>query len=80
MQLEQLREEIAATIGISAAEITEDANLVDLGLDSLGAMRLATAWNRRGIPLKFGDLIAAPTLSGWKAVLDAAAPAPEAAS
>jgi len=63
---------LAGAIGITPSEVTEDANRVDLGLDSLYAIRLTTAWNRGAIPVVFDDLVAKPTLTGWKTVLDAA--------
>lgn len=66
LTLEQMRADIAEILNEAPEEIGDDDNLMDIGLDSLRAMNLITAWSRGGIEYEFGDFAAAePTLAGW---------------
>ncbi|MET8567696.1 amino acid adenylation domain-containing protein [Streptomyces sp. NPDC004783] len=67
--LDSIRAEVAAKLGIPADEIGADEDLVGLGLDSLGVMTLATAWQADGADITFGDLIEEPTLAAWERLL-----------
>jgi aryl carrier-like protein len=69
--LEQLREAVAGILGIKPEEVPDDANLVRLGVDSLGMMRLVNHWRRQGVRLSSRELIAEPTLAGWQQHIDA---------
>lgn len=62
-----LRATVAPVLGIEPDAIDLDANLVLLGLSSLEIMRLVSRWRRNGIPVRFDELVAAPTLNGWLA-------------
>lgn len=62
---QELRETIAPLIGARPEEISDDANLILLGLNSIDVMRLVGRWRRAGLPVVFEELAAAPTLSGW---------------
>lgn len=62
---EALRSALADLIGITPAEIEDDANLIRLGLKSLQVMRLVTRWRRAGVSLTFGELAATPTFAAW---------------
>ncbi|NGO07872.1 amino acid adenylation domain-containing protein [Streptomyces sp. HC44] len=68
-QADTIRAEVAAKLGIPATEIGADDDLVGLGLDSLGVMVLATAWQAAGVDITFGDLIEEPTLTAWERLL-----------
>ncbi|MFF1925183.1 phosphopantetheine-binding protein, partial [Streptomyces sp. NPDC058221] len=61
----ELREEVAAAVGMAPGTISGDANLVHLGLGSLEMMRLVTRWRRQGLPADFAALAGAPTLDAW---------------
>lgn len=67
---EILRADIAETLEIDASEVDENANLMDLGLDSMRAMNLATLWEERGLPLDFSDLGEAETLAELAALME----------
>jgi aryl carrier-like protein len=67
--LDDLRKDIAAMLGLDPDEIPLDANLVHLGVDSLGLMRLANRWRRAGIRVPFRELAAEPTLAAWRRFL-----------
>lgn len=63
--LEELREVVAEIIGSEPSEIPEDANLIHLGIDSLGMMRLLNRLRRSGVRLPVRALAAEPTLAAW---------------
>ncbi|SES10619.1 Aryl carrier domain-containing protein [Streptomyces sp. yr375] len=62
---EELRSVLAELIGVSPAEIEDDANLIRLGLGSLEMMRLVTKWRRAGLGVDFGELTSTPTFAAW---------------
>ncbi|MFG2813192.1 MULTISPECIES: phosphopantetheine-binding protein [unclassified Streptomyces] len=62
---EELRAALADLIGVSPSEIEDDANLIQLGLESLQMMRLVTKWRRAGLAVTFGELTGTPTFAAW---------------
>jgi aryl carrier-like protein len=64
--LEELREIVAGIIGTEPSTIPDDANLILLGVDSLGMMRLINRFRRAGVRVSPGDLAAEPTLAAWQ--------------
>lgn len=69
--LDELRAAVAAIIGVEPDAIADDTNLVHLGIDSLGVMRLVNRWRREGIRVSAGELAAEPTLAAWQRRVDA---------
>lgn len=69
LSLESVRQQIAALAGVSDDEVTDDVNLMDVGLDSMRAMRLVQQWIDAGIPVDFAELAEVPTLRHWWTVL-----------
>lgn len=65
LSLDRMRADIATMILIEPDEISEDDNLLDLGLDSMRAMNLVLLWQTRGVSLDFSELASRPTLGGW---------------
>lgn len=65
----QARAQIAEMAGIDPADIGDDDNLMDLGLDSIRAMRLAQRWIAAGIAVDFSELAEVPTFAHWWSVL-----------
>jgi aryl carrier-like protein len=68
--LDDLREAIAALTGLEPHAVPEDANLIQLGVDSLGMMRLVNRWRRARIKVSYRELAAEPTLAAWRRYLD----------
>ncbi|USA40472.1 phosphopantetheine-binding protein [Pelagerythrobacter marinus] len=68
---EALRADIADILEIAPADLADDANLMDAGLDSMRAMNLAAQWEERGLPLDFADLGEAQTLAEIHALAQA---------
>lgn len=67
--LEDVRRQIAELAGVSPDEVTDDANLMDVGLDSMRAMRLVQRWVDAGVPVDFAELAEVPTLHHWWSVV-----------
>ncbi len=70
LTLQRLREDIARVLHEDPDEITDDDNLIDLGLDSIRAMALVTRWRESGAAIEFSDLAAGTTLAQWWAIIE----------
>ncbi|WP_051161579.1 non-ribosomal peptide synthetase [Nocardia brevicatena] len=64
-----VRAAVAEQLGIPADEIADDADLIELGLDSIRTMKLAGGWRKRGRDINFAELVAAPTVNHWHRML-----------
>ncbi|WP_308129859.1 non-ribosomal peptide synthetase [Kitasatospora aureofaciens] len=67
---------VGELLGVAAESIAENANLIELGLDSLTMMRLAGRLTRTGADVGFADLASQPTLAAWRGLLDRTGTAP----
>ncbi|MQT45003.1 phosphopantetheine-binding protein, partial [Pseudomonas sp. FSL R10-0765] len=65
-----LRQSLSEALGLAPEHIPLDANLIELGLDSVTLIRLAGQWRRQGLAARFAELVADPRLSTWLARLD----------
>lgn len=73
-----LRERLADELDLDpteAEELTEDTDLIGLGLDSLRVLAISDALARAGVRVHFSELVMDPTFGGWLAVIAAADPA-----
>lgn len=73
LTLEQMRQDLAKILLEDPEDIQDDDNLIDLGLDSMRAMTLASRWQAAGAKLDFSDMAAEPTLGAWWAQIQKAA-------
>jgi aryl carrier-like protein len=71
--LERLREAVAEILGVSPATIPDDADLMRLGLDSVGSLRLVNRLRRDGVPVSSRHLIGEPTLVALQLRIERAA-------
>lgn len=86
--VQSVRDEVAELLGVSAADVDPEADLIAAGLDSIRMMSLSGRWRRQGIDVGFAALAANPTVAAWTAlvtggtvaVTDAPAPTPQAAA
>ncbi|SER21549.1 phosphopantetheine-binding protein [Actinokineospora terrae] len=63
---DRLRADIAEVLGCAPHEVTPDADLLDLGLDSMRTMALVERWRAAGAPgVEFADLAEEPRLDRW---------------
>lgn len=60
-----LRAAVSALVGTQVDDIAVDDDLIELGLDSLGAMKLVALLNRHGVRVKFSELVERRTLATW---------------
>ena len=75
--LDELRTSVAELIGSEPDAVPVDANLFELGLESIVLMRLVGRFRKQGSAVTFADLAAQPTISAWCELVGAAdEPAP----
>ena len=55
--------DLAASAGLSPADIDPDEDFLGLGIDSVRLMRLLDSWRAAGARVEFADLAACPTVS-----------------
>ncbi|MDA3645269.1 phosphopantetheine-binding protein [Saccharopolyspora indica] len=77
LTLEEVREQVAELLYEDPAELTDEENLIDWGLDSVRIMTLVEKWRRLGVQITFADLAERPTLAEWWTVLQPKLPAGE---
>ncbi|WP_246833607.1 amino acid adenylation domain-containing protein [Williamsia sp. 1138] len=63
--MNQIREQVAAQLGVAVDDVEVNADLIGLGLDSIRMMKIAGSWRKRGHDVNFAQLAAAPTVSAW---------------
>jgi len=78
LTLERMRADIANVLGESPADIGDDDNLMDLGLDSMRMLGLVMTWGKTGLALEFSHLAEYTTLAGWWNVVNAMQANPQA--
>ncbi|WP_329180132.1 phosphopantetheine-binding protein [Streptomyces decoyicus] len=70
LTLDQIRKDVADSLGEDAAGIPLDENLVDYGLDSIRIMSLVERWRREhGVQVGFVDLAEQPAIEAWAPLL-----------
>ncbi|MGG4460874.1 amino acid adenylation domain-containing protein [Brevibacillus porteri] len=68
LSYEEMKRQIQALLPAPIA-FSDDQNLIELGLDSLQMMRMVNKWRKEGAKVTFAELIGAPTLRDWQALL-----------
>ncbi|MEV1082854.1 amino acid adenylation domain-containing protein [Streptomyces sp. NPDC050211] len=71
LTLAELREDVAELTGLAAEDVTDDEDLIGLGLDSIRIMTLVNRWQERGLRVTFAELLEQPTVAQWWALLGA---------
>lgn len=66
---------LSRVLDIEPLQIDDDTDLLGLGLDSMGTMRVASHLRRAGVPVKFSMLIGKRTLGEWRRELSGSAKA-----
>lgn len=68
MKYIELKEEIREKL-VTSEKLTDNSNLLKLGLNSLKVMRLVNKWRKKGIKVSYGELMQNPTLECWWNIL-----------
>ncbi|MGC3000515.1 phosphopantetheine-binding protein [Streptomyces sp. G35A] len=72
LTVRRIREDVADVLGEDPADIPDDENLVDYGLDSVRLMSLVERWRREhGADISFVDLAERPAIEAWAPLLGA---------
>ncbi|AXX30115.1 acyl carrier protein [Actinosynnema pretiosum subsp. pretiosum] len=66
---ERVRADVAEVLGVEPDELAGDADLLDLGLDSVRVMGLVERWRAAGAEVEFPDLAEQPELAHWTALV-----------
>lgn len=66
---DQILADLADMLFVDGADLTDDANLIDLGLDSIRVTALVERWRARGAHVRFADLAEATTVGALLGVL-----------
>ncbi|MBB2942554.1 aryl carrier-like protein [Actinoplanes lutulentus] len=73
---ERLRRDIAEVLDEDPADLGDDENLIDRGLDSIRVLMLSARWREDGHDIGFLDLADEPTIAAWASVADNSAGKP----
>lgn len=73
----EVRELVAADLGIAPDSIGFDDDLVSLGMHSMKLMHLSAKWRKQGYDLRSSSLALRPTINAWVELLAAAGGAAE---
>ncbi|WP_063060527.1 non-ribosomal peptide synthetase [Nocardia sienata] len=68
----EVRDVVAAAIGVPPESVGYDDDLVGLGMHSMQLMKLAAAWRKRGSDVRSSQLALEPTITAWTRLLAAA--------
>ncbi|MCV7199486.1 non-ribosomal peptide synthetase [Mycobacterium angelicum] len=68
---DEIRATIATQLGCAPADLADDDDLIQLGLNSILMMTLAGGWRKRGADIAFAQLAANPTIASWYHLLHA---------
>jgi aryl carrier-like protein len=70
LSLDRLRSDVAEVLAEEPGSFADDDNLIDLGLDSIRLMSLATRWREEGFEAGYLDLAQTPTVTAWFHLLE----------
>lgn len=82
----EVRDAVAAAIGVPPESVGYDDDLVGLGMHSMQLMKLSATWRKQGLDVRSSQLALEPTITAWARLLSAgentapAAPAEPAAA
>ncbi|MEV0362440.1 amino acid adenylation domain-containing protein [Nocardia fusca] len=64
-----LRQDVSELTGVPVDDLTDDADLLALGLDSVTIMRISGLMRRAGKRVEYRNLVQNPTLGAWRKLL-----------
>jgi len=72
LTLEQIRADVLEVLELEGEEITDDEDLIDVGMDSIRVMHLVAKWREAGADVDLLRLADEPTITAWHRLLGAA--------
>lgn len=72
LSLLRIRADVAELLQLSPAELADEENLLERGLDSIRIMTLVERWRSAGTEVTFVELAERPSLADWYALLSRA--------
>lgn len=66
---EDVRACVSAALELDGADLPDDVDLFEFGLDSLRLIHLVSHWRGQGIEVSFQELAEVPTVSDWTRIL-----------
>ncbi|AYF77123.1 amino acid adenylation domain-containing protein [Nocardia yunnanensis] len=73
LDIAEVRDMVAAALGVAPESIGDTDDLVSLGMHSMMLMQLSAQWRKRGCEIRSSALALEPTLAAWTALLTAGA-------
>ena len=70
---DELRAVVAELIGAEPGAVSMDADLFELGLESIVLMRLVGRFRKQGSTVTFAELAAQPNISAWSELIGGSA-------
>ncbi|WP_431940878.1 amino acid adenylation domain-containing protein [Nocardia grenadensis] len=67
----EVRDVVAAAIGVPPESVGYDDDLVGLGMHSIQLMKLSAAWRKQGVDVRSSQLALEPTITAWTRLLSA---------
>lgn len=67
---ESLRHDVAEVLGEDPADLDDEENLIERGLDSIRVLTLSARWRDAGHDIGFLDLADEPTIAAWSRLAD----------
>jgi aryl carrier-like protein len=68
LSLQRLRGDVAEVLAVEPGSFADDDDLLDLGLDSIRIMTLATRWREAGFEAGYLELAREPSVAAWWAL------------
>lgn len=69
LTLQLVRQQVANLLDEASADINDEEDLTELGIDSIRMMSLVEKWRSMGADITFMKLAKRPTISGWWSLL-----------
>ncbi|GAB3578813.1 hypothetical protein GCM10027445_46500 [Amycolatopsis endophytica] len=71
LTLEEIRADVVEVLELDGEEVTDDEDLIDVGMDSIRVMHLVAKWRAAGADVDLVRLAEDPTITGWYRLLGA---------
>jgi aryl carrier-like protein len=66
---QEIRAQAASILKRHPGSIDDDVNLLEMGIDSLALMTLASKWRYQGVEVTLREMLEDPTIRGWSQLM-----------